>query len=54
MLAMQPEEDVQRWLETHELRVFTSFTIARRERLAAEFASIRAQGLGLVGSNSST
>lgn len=45
MLALRP--DAEHWLDTHELRVFTSHTIASKDRLRLEFARIRAQGWAL-------
>lgn len=47
MLALRPETEAEHWLQTHEPRVFTSHTIASRDRLRLEFARIRAQGWAL-------
>jgi len=47
MLAMRSDEERSRWLSTHELTVFTSHTIASKERMKLELARIRAQGWAL-------
>lgn len=47
MLALRAPALAEHWLQTHELRVFTSHTIASKDRLRLEFARIRAQGWAL-------
>jgi IclR family pca regulon transcriptional regulator len=47
MLAMRSDEERSHWLATHELTVFTSHTIASKERMKLELARIRAQGWAL-------
>jgi IclR family pca regulon transcriptional regulator len=47
MLALRPEAQVQHWLATRELMVFTSHTIDSKDQLKRELASIRAQGWAL-------
>lgn len=47
MLAMRNDEERNLWLATHELTVFTSHTIASKERMKLELARIRAQGWAL-------
>jgi len=47
MLAMREDEERNHWLATHELTVFTSHTIASKERMKLEFMRIRAQGWAL-------
>ncbi|MFT3718046.1 IclR family transcriptional regulator C-terminal domain-containing protein [Pseudorhodoferax sp.] len=47
MLALRPQDETEHWLATRELVVFTSHTIASKERMALEFARIRAQGWAL-------
>ncbi|MEJ8810264.1 IclR family transcriptional regulator C-terminal domain-containing protein [Variovorax ureilyticus] len=47
MLAMRTDEELGAWLATHELAVFTSHTIASKERMKLELARIRAQGWAL-------
>ncbi|MDB5730631.1 MAG: transcriptional regulator, IclR family [Variovorax sp.] len=44
MLALRPEAEVSGWLATHDLTVFTSYTIASKERMKLELARVRAQG----------
>lgn len=47
MLALQPPAQVAQWLATRTLKVFTSHTIASKERLAAELDRIRVQDWAL-------
>jgi IclR family pca regulon transcriptional regulator len=47
MLALRPDAEAEHWLQTHAIRVFTSHTIANKDRLRLEFARIRAQGWAL-------
>lgn len=47
MLALRSDEELARWLATHELKVFTSFTIADKNTLKRELGRIRAQGWAL-------
>lgn len=47
MLALRPDAELAHWLETHELKVFTSHTIASKDQMKLEFARIRAQGWAL-------
>ncbi len=49
MLAMRSDEERCLWLTTHELTVFTSHTIASKERMKLELARIRAQGWSALG-----
>ena len=44
MLALRPEAEVAEWLAGHALTVFTSHTIASKERMRLELARVRAQG----------
>lgn len=44
MLAMREPAWQESWLANHELKAYTSFTIASKERLRIEMARIRAQG----------
>jgi IclR family pca regulon transcriptional regulator len=44
LLAMHDEVAVDAWLETHDLKTFTSHTITSKERMRLEMARIRAQG----------
>ncbi|MDM0112830.1 IclR family transcriptional regulator C-terminal domain-containing protein [Variovorax sp. J22R133] len=47
MLALRSDEEQAQWLATHDLAVFTSFTIASKERMRLELARIRNQGWAL-------
>jgi len=47
MLALRPEPQLQHWLATRVLKVFTSHTIASKDRLRLELARIKAQGWSL-------
>lgn len=47
MLALRPEPQLQHWLATHELQVFTSHTIADKEHMTLELARIRTQDWAL-------
>ena len=44
MLAMRPPEWLDNWLQHHELKAYTSYTIASKDRLRLELARIRQQG----------
>ncbi len=44
MLALREPEWQESWLAVHELKAYTSHTIASKERLRLEFARVRAQG----------
>lgn len=44
MLAMREPEWIENWLATHELKAYTSYTIASKDRLRLELARIRRQG----------
>jgi IclR family pca regulon transcriptional regulator len=47
MLALRGDAELADWLATRELQVFTSHTIASKERMKLELARIRAQGWAL-------
>ncbi len=44
MLALRDPEWQEAWLASHELKAYTSHTIASKDRLRVELARIRAQG----------
>lgn len=44
MLACSPEDEVDRWLQGHELRSFTSFTMANKDSLREALTVFRRQG----------
>ncbi len=44
LLAMRQADWLERWLTEHELKAYTSHTIASKERLRLELARIRMQG----------
>jgi IclR family pca regulon transcriptional regulator len=44
MLSMRPPEWLDNWLQHHELKAYTSYTIASKDRLRLELARIRQQG----------
>ncbi len=44
MLALREPEWLENWLATHELKPYTSYTIASKERLRVELARIRQRG----------
>ncbi len=44
LLAMRDAEALESWLQNHELKAYTSFTISSKDRLRLELARIRAQG----------
>jgi IclR family pca regulon transcriptional regulator len=44
MLALRDPEWLERWLAEHELKAYTSHTIASKDRLRLELARIRQQG----------
>ncbi len=44
MLALREPDWLENWLTTHELKAYTSYTIASKERLRIELARIRARG----------
>jgi IclR family transcriptional regulator, pca regulon regulatory protein len=47
MLALRSDDELAHWLATHELSVFTPYTIASKDRMKLELARIRAQGWAL-------
>ncbi|RYF32444.1 MAG: 4-hydroxyphenylpyruvate dioxygenase, partial [Comamonadaceae bacterium] len=47
MLALREPAALEGWLATRELRVFTSHTIASKERMREELARIRERGWAL-------
>ena len=47
MLALRSDAELNEWLATRQLTVFTSHTIASMERMKLELARIRAQGWAL-------
>ena len=47
MLALRDEAGIEQWLDTYELKVFTSHTIASKDRMREELARIRTQGWAL-------
>lgn len=44
MLALRSPEWLEQWLQQHELKIYTSYTIASKDRLRLELARIRQQG----------
>ena len=44
MLSMREPVSLENWLQNHELRSYTSYTIHSKERLRLELTRIRAQG----------
>lgn len=44
MLALREPGWLESWLNTHELKAYTSYTIASKDRLRIELARVRAQG----------
>ncbi len=44
LLSMRPPEWLDNWLETRELKSYTSYTIASKDRMRVELARVRAQG----------
>jgi IclR family pca regulon transcriptional regulator len=44
MLSMRETAWLENWLSHHELKAYTSFTIASKDRLRIELARVRAQG----------
>lgn len=44
MLACGPEEFMDKWLQTHEIRSFTSYTIASKEALREHLIGVKRQG----------
>ena len=44
LLSMRDPAWLENWLATHELRAYTSYTIASKDRLRIELARVRAQG----------
>lgn len=44
LLSSRDELSLDRWLARHELKAYTSYTIASKERLRIELARVRAQG----------
>ncbi|MES2191375.1 MAG: IclR family transcriptional regulator C-terminal domain-containing protein [Pseudomonadota bacterium] len=44
MLSMRSAEWLDQWLASRELRTYTSFTIASKERMRIEMARVRSQG----------
>lgn len=44
IMSMRPPEWLERWLAEHELKAYTSYTIASKDRLRLELARIRLQG----------
>ncbi|MDD2924940.1 IclR family transcriptional regulator C-terminal domain-containing protein, partial [Rhodoferax sp.] len=44
MLSMRAPEWLDNWLQHHELKTYTSYTIASKDRLRLELARIRQQG----------
>ncbi|MES2512128.1 MAG: IclR family transcriptional regulator C-terminal domain-containing protein [Pseudomonadota bacterium] len=44
LLSMRPLEWQEGWLATHELKSYTSYTIASKDRMRVELARVRAQG----------
>jgi IclR family pca regulon transcriptional regulator len=47
LLALLGEEEVEKWLATHELKAFSSHTITDPKRMRTELARIRAQDWAL-------
>lgn len=44
MLSVREPGWLERWLSTHELKAYTSYTIASKDRLRIELARVPAQG----------
>jgi IclR family pca regulon transcriptional regulator len=44
MLALRDASWLENWLRTHELKAYTSYTIASKERMRIELTRVRAQG----------
>lgn len=44
IMSMRPPDWLERWLTEHELKAYTSYTIASKDRLRLELARIRMQG----------
>lgn len=44
LLALRAPQVLEAWLHNHELKAYTSFTIASKDRLRLELARIRARG----------
>jgi len=44
MLSMREPAWLEKWLASHELKAYTSYTIASKDRLRIELARVRAQG----------
>jgi IclR family pca regulon transcriptional regulator len=44
MLAMRDEAWLEKWLASHELKAYTSYTITSKDRLRVELARIRQRG----------
>lgn len=47
MLSHRSEQDIEHWLQTHELKAYSSQTITSKDRLRLEFERIRRQGWAL-------
>jgi len=47
LVAYQPETDVRRWLETHEMTRRTPYTITEPEAFLTELEAIRQRGYGI-------
>lgn len=47
MLSLRPADWVDNWLDSHELKAYTSYTIASKERMRIEMARVRSQGWSL-------
>jgi IclR family pca regulon transcriptional regulator len=47
MLSVREPGRLESWLSTHELKAYTSYTIASKDRLRIELARVRAQGWAL-------
>lgn len=47
MLSLRTPEWLENWLATRELKAYTSFTIASKDRMRIELARVRAQGWAL-------
>lgn len=47
MLALKDPQEIEQWLERHELKAYTSHTIDSKDRLRIEFARIRLQNWSL-------
>jgi len=44
MLSMREPAWLEKWLDNHELKAYTSYTIASKDRLRIELARVRTQG----------